>query len=172
MRCCSQIVQKCQHLARSGRPDILWSVNKFARAVTKRTRACDRRLARLIACIHHTNDHRLGLFQDSDFAGDLEDLKSTPRGILCIFVSRTIVPVSWMCKKQTSVSHSSTEVVSLDADLRMDGIPALDIWDLVKEVLRSSKNQPVQGNLESKGNTPRRRNIPTEMILNYGMRIT
>ena len=43
------------------------------------------------------------------------------------FGSNTFVPISWMCKKQTSVSHSSTEAVeiSLDADLRMDGIPAL-----------------------------------------------
>ena len=34
-------------------------------------------------------------------------------------------------KKQTSVSHSSTEseVISLDAGLRMGGIPALDLWD-------------------------------------------
>ena len=33
------------------------------------------------------------------------------------------------CKKQTSVSHSSTEseIISLDAGLRMDGIPALDL---------------------------------------------
>ena len=32
-----------------------------------------------------------------------------------------------MCKKQTSVSHSSTEaeIISLDAGLRMDGIPSL-----------------------------------------------
>ena len=54
-----------------------------------------------------------------------------------------------MCKKQTSVSHSSTEsvIISLDAGLRMDGIPALDLWDLVFEVLQSSLNQPVQGNL-------------------------
>ena len=29
----------------------------------------------------------------------------------------------------------------------MDGIPALDLWDLVIEVLHSSKNQPVQGEL-------------------------
>ena len=67
---------------------------------------------------------RLGLFQDSDFAGDLEDSKSTSGGILCIFGSHTFVPVSWMCKKQTSVSCSSTEseVISLDAGLRMDGI--------------------------------------------------
>ena len=87
---CSQIVLKCLYVARIGRPDILWSVNKLARAVTKWTRACDKRLDRLISYIHHTCDYkqcchvgntakqcRLGLFQDSDFAGDLEDSKST-----------------------------------------------------------------------------------------------
>ena len=31
---CSQIVLKCQNLARIGRPDIVWSVNKLAGAVT------------------------------------------------------------------------------------------------------------------------------------------
>ena len=36
---CSQIVLKCLYLARIGRPDILWSVNTLARAVTKWTRA-------------------------------------------------------------------------------------------------------------------------------------
>ena len=79
----------------------------------------------------------LGLFQDSDFAGDLEDSKSTSGGTLCIFGSRTFVPISWMCKKQTSVSHSSTEseIISLDAGLRLNGIPALDLWDLIVSVL-------------------------------------
>ena len=82
---------------------------------------------------------RLGLFQDSDFAGDLEDSKLTSGEILFIFGSRTFVPRSWMCKKQTSVSHSSTEseVISLDAGLRMDGILALDLWDVVIGVLHS-----------------------------------
>ena len=86
------------------------------------------------------------LIQDSDFAGDLEDSKSTSGGVLCIFGRRTFVPMSWMCKKQTSVSHSSTEseLISLDAGLRMDGLLALDLWDFVIEVLRSNKdnNQP------------------------------
>ena len=47
-----------------------------------------------------------------------------------------------MCKKQTSVSHSSTEseVISLDAGLRMDRLLALDLWDVVIEELHSSKN--------------------------------
>ena len=35
---CSQIVLKCLHLARIGRPDFLWSVNKLARAVTRWTK--------------------------------------------------------------------------------------------------------------------------------------
>ena len=72
---CSQIVLKRVYLARIGRPDILWSVNKHARAVTKWTKSCDKRFARLISYIHHTNEYwqyrhlgntaqqcRLGLF--------------------------------------------------------------------------------------------------------------
>ena len=55
---CSQIVLKCLYLARIVRPDILWSVNKLARAVTKWTQACDKRLARLISHIHHTSEYR------------------------------------------------------------------------------------------------------------------
>ena len=80
---------------------------------------------------------RLGLFQDSDFAGDLEDSKSTSGGTLCVFGSHTFVPISWMSKKQSSVSHSSTEseIISLDAGLRLDGIPALELWDLIVFVL-------------------------------------
>ena len=68
--------------------------------------------------------------------------KQTSARISCLFGSRTFVPFSWMCKKQTSVSHSSieSEVLSLDAGLRMDGIPAHDLWDLVVEVLHSSED--------------------------------
>ena len=147
---CSQIVLKCLYLARIGRPDILWPANKLACAVTKWTKACDKRLARLISYIHHRSEYRhycyvgntaqqcrLGLFQDSDFAGDLEG------GILCIFGSQTFAPIGWMCKKQTSVSHSCTEgeIISLDAGLRMDGIPLFDLRDLVIEVFHSSPNQ-------------------------------
>ena len=56
---------------------------------------------------------------------------------MCSFGSGTFVSISWMCKKQTSVSQSSTEseVISLDAGLRLDGIPALDLRDLIVLVL-------------------------------------
>ena len=144
---CSQIVLKCLYLERIGRPDILWSVNKLAQSITKWTKACDKRLNRLNSYIHHTCEYkqychvdntakqcRLGLFQDSDFAGDLEDSKYTSGGTLCVFGSHTFVPISWMRKKQTAVSHSLTEseIISLDTGLRLDGLPALElllIWN-------------------------------------------
>ena len=112
---------------------ILWSVNKLARAVTKWNQASDRRFARLISYIHRTNDfrqhchvgnpaqhRRLGVFQDSAFTGDHENSKLTSMEFLVSSGSGTFVPTSWMCKKQTSVSHSSiqSEATSLDASLR------------------------------------------------------
>ena len=147
---CSQIVLKCLYLARTGRLDILWTVNKLARSITKWTKACDKRLNRLISYIHHTCEYkqycyvgnttkqcRLGLFQDSDSASDLEDSKSTSGGTLCVVGSHTFVPISWMCEKQTSGSHNPTEseIISLDAGLRLDGLTALDLWDLIVSVL-------------------------------------
>ena len=102
--------------------------------------------------MRNTAQHcRLGLFQDSDFAGDLEDSKSASGGVLFIFGSRTFVPVSWMCMKQTSVSHSSTEseIISLDAGLRMDGLLALDFWNVAIEVLRTTKDNIQPGHTSS-----------------------
>ena len=62
-------------------------------------------------------------------------------------------------------------LVSLDADLRFDGIP-LDLWDLIVEVFHSSPNQfnnindPVRGN-SSRNTTPNKHNqnqtkVPTQ----------
>ena len=152
---CSQNVLKCLYLARIGRPDILWSVNKCARSITKWTKACDKRLNRLISYSYLTCEYkqychvgntakqcRLGLFQDSDFAGDLEDSKSTSGGTFFAFLE--VIHL---------FQHSSTEseIISLDAGLRLDGIPALDLWDLIVLVLGNTtqnhdrKVQPVVG---------------------------
>ena len=96
-------------------------------------KACDKRLSCLISYIHQTCEYkqycyvgntakqcRLGLFQNSYFAGDLEDSKSTSGGTLCVLGCHTFVPISWMCKQQISVSHISTEseIISLDNGLR------------------------------------------------------
>ena len=80
------------------------------------------------------------------------------------FGSQTCVPFSWMCKKQTSVSHSSTrsEVISLDAGLLMDGIPALDLWDVVIEVLHSFHNVRASGNRSRDESQSKQININTK----------
>ena len=84
-------------------------------------KACDKRLARLISHISHTlhyrqycfvvdkiEDCQLGPFQDASFVKDRQASKSTS-GIFCVFGPQTCVPISWMCKRQTAVSHSSAE---------------------------------------------------------------
>ena len=197
VKVCSHIALKCLYLERIGRPDNLWSVNKLASSDTKWTQACDRRSARLRSYIHHTSDYwqycylgntaqqgRLGLFQDLNFAGDFEDSKSTSGEILCIFGSRTFVLISWTCKKQTSVCHRSKEsdIISLDAGLRMDGIPALDLWDVVIEELsstNSTKTPPTTQHLATDvRQEPLRETHPnpnqrdTEMLINCRMWIT
>ena len=145
-------------------------MNKLARSITKWTQACDKRLNRVISHIHHTSEYKqychvgntakqclLGLLQDSDFAGDVEDSKSTSGGTLCDFGSHAFVPLSWMCQKQTSVFHSSTEseIISLDTGLRLDGLPALELWDLIVSVFGNISHvsdrtgQPVNGKNKS-----------------------
>ena len=91
---CSPIALQCLYSVRIGRPDILWSVNKLSRAVTKWTRACDRRLVRF-DFIHSQHEKLQAIlscgktlpnsadwdsFQDPDFAGDFEDARSTSEG--------------------------------------------------------------------------------------------
>ena len=181
------IVLKCLFLARIGRPDILWSVKKLARALKKngQTKTSDKLLARVISYFHHTcefkhychvgniaQQFRSGSFQDSDFAGDLEDSKSTTGGTLCIFGSHTFVPISGMCKKQTSVSHSSTESKIISTQVYAWMETAVDLWDLVIELCHSApnlinktKDQKTQGNLSQ--NTKlhvKKKQIPTKHI--------
>ena len=64
---------------------------------------------------------RLGLFQDSDVAADLEVSKSTSLEIYMYF------------KKSKNLFHGSaeSEIISRDAGLRMNGVFALDFWDVV-----------------------------------------
>ena len=140
VKICAQIVLKCLYLARIGRSDILCSVNKLARTITKCTRACDKRLARLISYVRHTSKFKqccqVGN-TDNNVGWDCfrtltlrETSESTSGGILCFFGIHKFVRASWMCEKQTSVSNCSTEAefIAFDAVLRMDGIPALTLW--------------------------------------------
>ena len=159
----ANIVLKILYLARIGRPDLLWTVNILARAVTKWTQACDKRLERLIGYLYKTRAHRQFCFVDNTpdecslgfFKTHLLLATSrTPSLLLVVcyayFGSRTFVPITWMCKKQTAVSHSSaeTEVISLDAGLRMEGLPALMFWD---QVIEAFSDKPAKTSTEKPG---------------------
>ena len=80
------------------------------------------------------NTNSVAMWETLPSTADWDCLK-TPT--LCVLGSHTFVPISLMCKKQTSVSHSSTEseIMSLDTGLRLDGITALDLCDLIVAVL-------------------------------------
>ena len=52
------------------------------------------------------------------------------------FGSHTFFSNKLDVQEQTAVSHSSTEseIISLDAGLRLDGLLALELWDLIVSV--------------------------------------
>ena len=70
-----------------------------------------------------------------------------------------------MCKKQTSVSHSSTEseIISLDAGLRLDGNTALGLWDLIVAVLHGNTYQSNQARRDLCTNQTEVRAVPRKL---------
>ena len=50
-------------------------------------------------------------------------------------------------------SSAESEIISLDAGLRMDGLPAHDLWDILIEILRSTNNnvQPKHTSIQETG---------------------
>ena len=80
----------------------------YARAITNWSKACDKRLFKLISHFHCASGYRRccdvgntasGLVHDTDFAGDLAGFKMYVRRSSVFFRKPHI------CKKQTAVSH-------------------------------------------------------------------
>jgi hypothetical protein len=71
------------------------------------------------------------LFVDASFLGEMKDSKSTTGAIIVLVGPRTFVTIGWVCRKQGAVSHSSSEaeVIALEGSLRMEGLPALLLWE-------------------------------------------
>ena len=134
---------KCLWLGRLARPDIIKPIGDLATQVQRWSRNCDRMLHRLVCYIHSSLQHRLvgavgdlpddvrlRLYVDADFAGDRLDAKSTSGGFLVLYGENTFFPLSWICKKQTAVSRSTTEaeVISLAYSLFAEALPTLQLW--------------------------------------------
>ena len=79
---------------------------------------------------------------DADFAGSLRDSKSTSGGYLMLLGPQTFVPISWLCKKQFAVSHSTTEAetISLDAGLRLEALSMLSLWDIIIDLFTYNRD--------------------------------
>ena len=71
------------------------------------------------------------------------DSKSTTGALIVLIGPNTYIPLSWLLKKQDTVSLSSTEaeIVALVKSLKIEGIPMLDLWEKLLEVF-SPKQVP------------------------------
>ena len=61
-----------------------------------------------------------------------------------VYIRKSHVRVNKLDVQETDISltqFNKAEIISLDAGLRMNGIPALDFWHLVIEVFHSRSNQ-------------------------------
>ena len=161
-------------LGRLARPDIVKPIGDLASQVTRWTRNCDRQLHRLACYLHATRHYqlvgkvndppnmlRLRLFVDADFAGDRLDTKSTNGGYLVLVGPNTFFPLAWVCKKQTSVSRSTTESEVIHS-LFLEALPALSLWEtllgrsVVLEVLEDNQATII---VVRKGYSPKLRHI-------------
>ena len=130
------------------RPDLLRAVAGLARKVTKWTKLQDLQLHRLVAYLNSTLDKRqvgwvgdskesleLHLYGDADLASEIEDSISTSGVFLEVQGPDTRFPLTGQSKKQTAVSHSTpeAEIVAADHAIRTEGLPALQLWEILLE---------------------------------------
>ena len=128
------------------RPDIIKPINDFATNVQSWSRGDDKRLSSLIQYINSTPRYRLvgtieddpehlelRLYVDADFAGGRLTSNSTSGWFLVLYGPNTFFPLAWVSKRQTSTSRSTTEseIVSLAHSLYQEGLPALQLWELL-----------------------------------------
>jgi hypothetical protein len=134
------------YAARMARLDLLKAVSNLAKKITKWNSNCDKQLHRMMCYINSSLDLRLkghigdpsseltlSLYSDADFAGDKESSKSTTGIFLALTGKNTFFPLNGVSKKQTCVSHSTpeAEIVAASAAVRLEGLPALQLWDLI-----------------------------------------
>ena len=152
----SRIVLKILYTARIGRPDILWSVNTLARMITKWNRACDKRRHRLVSHLHSTrynilegfvdgdpNGRDVIVYSDASFADDTNSSKSTSASFVALVGPNALAPITAICKKQTVVSHFSTEsdIVALDTATRAEALPMLSYAEAVCDAFASARSE-------------------------------
>ena len=141
------------------------------------SRGDDKKVLRLIQYIASTPHYRLvgtiqdkpedlelRLFVDADFAGDRSTARSTSGGFLALTGPSSFFSLAWISKRQTSTSRSTTEseVVSLAHSLYQEGLPALQLWELLlarSVTLRVHEDDQATILVVKKGYSPKLRHI-------------
>ena len=84
------------------------------------------------------------VYCDASFADDLKTSKSTSGFFAAIVGPNTYMPINAFAKKQTAVSHSSTEseMMSLEEGIRSESLPILTFWEHVVQIFgRSNRSE-------------------------------
>ena len=78
-------------------------------------------------------DLELAIYCDADFAGCQATQRSTTGAFLCLQGPNSFFPISPVSKRQTCVSNSTpeAEIVAANHALRMEALPALDLWECI-----------------------------------------
>ena len=120
---CAHIVVECLYLARIGRLDVPWTVNRLARSVTKWNKGCDEKVARLeSASIRQIKTDNTVALETTFRTAKLDYFRTRLLSEICKIPNQhqeeyyaywDPFSLSWICKKQTAVSHSSAESVRI-----------------------------------------------------------
>jgi hypothetical protein len=98
------VVGALLYLSTSTRPDISYSVSQVAKFCENPQPTHWNGVKRLLAWLGGKDEPVIG-YTDADYAGDLDDSKSTSGNIFFYKGG----PVSWGCSKQTCIALSTTE---------------------------------------------------------------
>ena len=120
----------------------------LAKEVTKWNANCEKRLHVLIRYVNSSLDLRLkgnigdssdklvlSLYRDADFADHKIHQNSSTGVLMALTGPNTLFPLNGASKKQMCVSHSTpeAEIVAANAAVRLEGLPALQLWDVILE---------------------------------------
>ena len=132
-------------LARMSRPDLLTSVIRLSRWVSKWDRVHDAALIRLFGYVKHSSEAilvsevaelpdslKLVVWSDADLNSDCSDSKSTS-GVFIEIESHgdRVWPVTWVSKRQGASAYATceAEIVALNVALREEAIPMLNLME-------------------------------------------
>ena len=143
-----KVLMKMMYGARLARFALLRPIAALASKITKWDTVCGRMLHRLVCYINSSLDYKLKghigdsskdlnliLFSDADFAGCLDTAKSTSGVFIALTGPNSFFPLNAISEKQSCVSHSTpeAEIVAAGLAIRTEGLPALQLWDMVLE---------------------------------------